>query len=163
MDLKEKIQEDLKEYMKSGKSFETGVLRLINSALHNKEIEKKAKLLKNKEIENINEASNLSGEETMEVLLHEAKKRRDSIFEFEKGGRQDLADKEKKELEILQKYLPEQLSEEEIKKLAKEAIEKSGALSQKEMGKVMAELAPKIKGKADGGLVSRVVKEMLGQ
>lgn len=161
MDLKEKIQEDLKDYMKSGKSFETGVLRLIISSFHNKEIEKKAKLFKNQTSENLDEASRLSEEEALNVLSSEAKKRRDSIFEFEKGGRQDLADKEKKELEILRKYLPEQLSEEEIKKMAKEVIEKIGA-GPKDMGKVMGELSSKTKGKADGSLVSRIVKEMLG-
>jgi hypothetical protein len=162
MDLKEKIQADLKEYMKSGKPFETGVLRLIISSFHNREIEKRTKLLKDQTINNPEEAVKLTEEEILEVLSSEAKKRRDSVFEFEKGGRQDLADKEKQELEVLKKYLPEQLSEEEIKKLVKEAIEKLGALGQKDMGKVMAELSPKTKGKADGGLVSRIVKEMLG-
>ena len=97
----------------------------------------------------------------MSVVQKEAKQRRDSIEEFTKAGRQELADKEQKELEILQKYLPEQLSEEEIKKLVDEAISQTGASNISDMGKVMGALMPKIKGKADGSLVSKIVKESL--
>jgi uncharacterized protein YqeY len=89
------------------------------------------------------------------------KKRRESILEFEKGKRDDLVQKEKAELEILQKYLPEQMSQEEIKKLAQEIITKTGASEMKDMGKVLSELMPKVKGKAEGGMVSQIVKELL--
>jgi len=105
--------------------------------------------------------SRLTDEETLEAVSYEAKKRKESIAEFEKGGRNDLVEKEKKELAILKTYLPEQLAEEEIKKLVKEAVEKTGAKEPKDMGKVMAELMPKTKGRADGNLVSKVVKESL--
>ena len=97
----------------------------------------------------------------MSVVQKEAKQRRDSIEEFTKAGRQELADKEQKELEILQKYLPEQLSEEEIKKLVDEAISQTGASNISDMGNVMGALMPKTKGKADGSLVSKIVKESL--
>jgi len=169
--LKEQIQNDLKEAFKKNEKDLVSVLRLLTAAFQNKEIEKRTKLSKSQPetgrpwadepVEKLEELSKLTEEEVLEVISFEAKKRRDSIFEFEKGGRQDLADKEKQELEILQKYLPEQLSEEEIKKLVKEAIEKIGASEPKDMGKVMAELSPKIKGKADGSLVSKIVKELL--
>ncbi|MEK0366298.1 MAG: GatB/YqeY domain-containing protein, partial [Nitrosopumilus sp.] len=92
--------------------------------------------------------SQLTDEEIVEVISFEAKKGKEAILEFKKGERQDLVGKEKKELEILQKYLPEQLSEEEIKKLVKEAIKKVGAQEIKDTGKVMAEMMPQVKGKA---------------
>ncbi len=162
MDLKEKIQADLKEFLKSGKTFETGVLRMVSASILNKEIEKRAKLSKSQPIdEKLEEASKLTEEEVLDVMSFEAKKRSDSIREFEKGARQDLADKEKRELGIVKRYLPEQISEDEIRKIAEEAVKKSGAQSQKDMGKVMAEMMPKVKGKADGVLVSRIVKELL--
>ncbi|MFC1663657.1 GatB/YqeY domain-containing protein, partial [Patescibacteria group bacterium] len=82
-------------------------------------------------------------------------------LEFEKGERKDLAEKEKAEIEILNQYLPEQISKEEIEKLAREIIEKIGAKEIKDMGKVMAELMPKVKGKTEGGEVGKVVKELL--
>lgn len=162
MGLKEKIQADLKEYLKSGKMFETGVLRFLISSAHNKEIEKRTKLLKTEPVEDLDEKSKLTGEEFLDVLSSEAKKRTDAIVEFEKGNRSDLAEKEKKELEILRAYLPEQLSDDEIRKFAKEAVEKTGASGQKDMGKVMAELMPKVKGRSDGSKVSSMVKELLG-
>jgi len=108
-------------------------------------------------------AARLTDEEIIEVISAEAKKRRESIEGFQKGNRQELADKEKKELEILEKYLPEQLSQEELKKLVQEAIAKVGAKEMRDMGKIMQELMPKIKGKADGSSVSKAVKELLGQ
>ena len=93
--------------------------------------------------------------------MSEAKKRKEAISEYEKGGREDLLEKEKAELEVLEKYLPEQLSEEEIKKIAKEIIEKVEAKSIKDMGKVMAEMMTRVKGKADGSVVNKIVKELL--
>jgi len=107
-------------------------------------------------------AKEITSEEIMEILFLEAKKRRESISAFEKGNRQDLVEKEKKELAILQKYLPEQMSEEELKKIVRQVIEKTGAKGIKEMGKVMKEIASQIKGRADGSLVSKIVKELLG-
>ncbi|HEX7042817.1 MAG TPA: GatB/YqeY domain-containing protein [Patescibacteria group bacterium] len=100
-------------------------------------------------------------EDVLFVINKEAKQRRDSISEFEKAGRQELVDKEKAELKILETYLPEQLSEEEIKKLVDEAVSSTGASSPSDMGKVMGALMPKTKGKADGNLVSRLVRDAL--
>jgi len=156
MELKEKIRLNLNSALKEKRTLEVLVLRQLLAAILNKEKEKRFKAKEERDIQ-------LTDEEVIEVISSEAKKRRESIFEFEKGKRQDLVEKEKKELEILEKYLPEQLPEEEIRKLIKEAIEKTDAKEIKDMGKVMAELMPKIKGKADGTLVSKIVKESLVQ
>jgi hypothetical protein len=154
MDPKEKIKQNLNTALKEKKELEVSVLRQLLAAILNKEKEKRFKIKEEKDVQ-------LTDEEVIEVISSEAKKRRESIVEFGKGKRQDLVEKEKKELEILEKYLPEQLSEEEIRKLAKEAIEKTGAKEIKDMGKVMQELMPQVKGKADGSLVGKIVKELL--
>lgn len=164
MMLKEKIQQDLKNALKEARETELSVLRMVFSAIVNKEKEKRYKKIKEKpdlKEEELEKESQLSDEEVLEVISFEVKKRKEAILLFGKGGRQDLAEKEKKETGILEKYLPEQIPEEEIKKLAKEAVEKTGAKEMKDMGKVMAELMPKIKGKADGSLVSKIIKEIL--
>lgn len=164
MPLKEKISEDLKGALKEKRELEVSVLRLLQAAIVNREKEKRAKIAKGREKikeEELAKESQLTDEEVIEVISSEIKKRKEAILEFEKGGREDLVAKEKTELEVLQKYLPDQLSEEEIKKLAKEAVEKTGATEPKDMGKVMAELMPKVKGRAEGGLVSKIVKELL--
>ena len=154
MDLKEKIKQNLNAALKEKRTLEVLVLRQLLAAILNKEKEKRFKAKEEKDIQ-------LTDEEVIEVISSEAKKRRESIVEFGKGKRQDLVEKEKKELEILEKYLPEQLPEEEIRKLIKEVIEKTDAKEIKDMGKVMAELMPKVRGKTDGSLVSRIVKELL--
>lgn len=164
MSLKERILQDLNIVIKEEKKVETLVLRQLSAAFLNKEKEKRFKLTKEKpdiSEKDLIKESQLTDEEIVEVISFEAKKGKEAILEFEKGERQDLVGKEKKELEILQKYLPEQLSEEEIKKLVKEAIKKVGAQEIKDTGKVMAEMMPQVKGKADGNLVSKVVRELL--
>ena len=162
--LKEKIQEEIKNAMRGGDELTTSTLRMLVASIISKEKEKRFKISKTKP--DLNEdglvkESQLTEEEVLDVISSEVKKRRDAIALYEKGGRQELADKEKKEIEMLQKYLPEQLSEEEIKKLVIEAIARVGAKEIKDMGKVMAELNPKIKGKADGSVVSKTVKDLL--
>lgn len=162
MSLKDKLQEDLKESLKKKEEGIVSVLRQVTSVIHNKEIEKKTKLRKEgKTDEEITRLGSLADEEIIQVLASEAKKRREAVLEFGKGKREDLVQKEQDELEILQKYLPEQLSEEEIKKIAKEVIERIGATELKDMGKVMAGLMSQTKGKADGTVVSKIVKELL--
>jgi hypothetical protein len=164
MTLKEKIQNDLNFNLKQRKELETTTLRMLNAAILNKEKEKRAKLAKEKKElteEELIEKSQLADEEIIEVLSYEVKKHKEAIFEFEKGKREDLAEKEKKETEVLKKYLPEQLSEEEIKKIAEKTIAEVGAEEIKDMGRVMAGLMPQLKGKGDGSLVSRIVKELL--
>jgi len=186
MALKSNIREDLKEAVKNREELKSSVFRLLLAAIFNKEKEKRYKLSKEKPELNeteLEEESQLNDEEVIDVIFSEAKKRKESIGEFEKGKRMDLSEKEKKELEILEKYLPEQMSEEEIKKLVKEAIDKTGAKEihpvksaeggvpskaeqfnrVKDMGKVMQEVMPAVKGKADGSLVSKAVKELLAQ
>jgi len=162
--LKEKIQQELNESIKKKEELKLSVLRMVSAAVLNKEKEKRYKLSKEKpdlKEEELTKESQLADEEIIEVISTEIKKRKEAAADYEKGGREELAEKEKKEIEILQKYLPEQLSEEEIKKLVKVAIEKTGAKEPKDMGKVMAELTPYTKGKADGSLVSKVVKDSL--
>jgi len=164
MTLKEKIQENLITALKGKKEIELSALRMVLAAISNKETEKRTKTWKEKpelKVKELEKESQLTDEEAIEVIFSEIKKRKEAILEFEEGKREDLAKKEKAEMEILGKYLPEQLSEEEIKKLAKETIEKTGAEEIKDMGKVMAELMPKVKGKTEGGLVSKIVKELL--
>src|SRR3989338_5592078 len=164
MTFKEKIQGDLQEALKVKEEIKTSVLRLLLASISNKETEKRTKVWKQKPTskpKELEKESVLADEEIIDVISSEIKKRKESIELFSKGGRQNLADKEKKEAEILQGYLPEQLSEEELKKLVKDALLKIGAKEQKDMGKVMAELVPKIKGKADNSLVSKIVKESL--
>lgn len=161
MSLKQKIQTDLKKSLQDKDVLRCSVLRLLNAAILNKEKEKRAKLSKTEEIEKLTELSQLTDEEVIEVISSEVKQRKDSIEQYEKGHRQDLAEPEKKELEILMEYLPEQMSEEEIKKLVKETIAKLGASSPRDTGKVMGALMPQLKGKAEGGLVSKIVQEEL--
>lgn len=162
--LKEKIQENLNKAVKEREKCESLVLRQLSAAILNREKEKRYKLSKEKpELleEELKKESQLTDEEVIEVISSEVKKRKEAILEFERGEREDLVKKEKGEIEVLQKYLPEQLSEKEIRKLAKEIIEKVGAVEQKDMGEVMAEIMPQVKGKADGKMVSQIVKDLL--
>ncbi|MCX6760525.1 MAG: GatB/YqeY domain-containing protein [Candidatus Nealsonbacteria bacterium] len=162
--LKEKILQNLNASVKGKKDTEVLVLRQILATVLNKEKDKRFKKSKEKPDlsgKELEKESLLTEEEVLEVVSYEAKKRRESISEFGKGGRNDLVEKEKKELAIIETYLPKQLSEEEIRSLVKEAVEKTGAKEQKDMGKVMAELMPKTKGRADGSLVSKIVKESI--
>lgn len=146
---KQKLQEELKNSMLAKDELKTSVLRMLLSAINYYEIKKGGA------------GYTATDEDVMSVIGSQAKQRKDSITEFEKAGRQDLADKEKKELEILNVYLPEQMSEEEVKKLVDEAVLQTGATTMADIGKVMGALMPKIKGKADGGLVSNLVKQTL--
>lgn len=162
--IKQKIQEDLTQAVKKGKETTRSILRVLLASILSREKEKRYKISKTKQgvsEEEIAKQSNLTDEEIIEVISSEVKKGRDAIIEFEKGKRKDLADKEKSEIEVLQKYLPEQLSEEEIREIVQESIQKTNAKEIKDMGKVMADMMPKIKGRADGNLVSKIVKDLL--
>jgi len=166
MATKEKIRQDLLSALKEKRELEVLTIRQLLAAITNKEKEKRFKASKEKPDSNeqyLEKESQLNEEEIVEAVSSEAKKRKEAIAGFESGKRMDLAEKEKKELEILKKYLPEQISEEELKKIIKEAVEKTGAQAIKDMGRVMAELAPKVKGKADGSVVSAFVKELLAK
>ena len=131
---------------------------MIIAAIKNKEIEKRSP---GRPLDN--GLDELSDEEIVAVIASEIKKRRDAVVQYEKGGRPELAEQEKREIDILIDYMPEQMSEDEIRAAAQKAIRETGAKDIKEMGKVLGALMPKVKGKADGQLVSRIVKEELSQ
>lgn len=164
MNLKQKIKQDLYSSLKEKKELELSTLRMLSAAIINKEKEKRFKLSKEKpelkEVE-LEKESQLNDEEITEVISSEIKKRKEAIIEYKKGNRLDLAEKEKKEKEVLEKYLPAQMSEEEIKKIVEKIITKVGASSIKDMGKVMKELSAVVRGKADMTLVSKIVRELL--
>jgi len=162
MSLKEKIQTDIKKAMQEKDQLKVSVLRMLMAAIFNKEKEKRAKLSKTEEkLEKLDELSQLTDEEITEVISRENKERKDSIEQYQKGNRQDLAEQEKKELGILKEYLPEQMSEDEIRKIVKEKINKTGASTPQDTGKVMGALMPELKGKAEGGMVNKIVQEEL--
>lgn len=165
MSLKTKIQADLKKSLQEKNALRCSVLRMLKAAILNKEKEKRAKLSKSgnplTDGKKLEELSKLTDEEIIEAVKSEAKKRKDSIYQYEKGNRPDLAEQEKKELTVLTEYLPEQISEGEIRKIAKETILKTGAKSPQDIGRVMGVLMSQIKSKADGGLVSKIVEEEL--
>lgn len=146
---KSSLQNDLRQSMLAKDELKTSVLRLLLSAINYYEIQKGGA------------GYEASEEDVINVLQSEAKKRRESIEQFKAGNRQDLVDKETKELEILQTYLPEQMGEEEIRSLVKQALTETGASSMSDMGKIMGALMPRVKGRADGNLVSQIVKNEL--
>ncbi len=146
MNLLEKINSHIKEAMKGGDSFKVGTLRMVVSAIQNREIEKRAK-----------SSDPLTEEEMIEVLRREVKKRRESIEIYGNAGRSDLKEKEELELKIIQSYLPAELTEDEIEHIVAEAI--SGG--EKEFGKIMKTVKEQIGGRADGKLVSDIVKKHL--
>lgn len=150
MAIKEQIMADLKEAMKNKEKDRLRVLRSIKSNLLEREISERKE----------GEAS-LSDEQTIEVLMKAAKQRKESIEQFEEGDRTDLADSEKKELKIIESYLPELLSEDEVRDIALEKIEELGAEDMSDMGRVMGVMMQQLKGKAEGSVVSKVVKEEL--
>jgi uncharacterized protein YqeY len=148
MSLKERLQEDWKQALKAKEKLRADTISMAKAAvLH---VEK-------------TDGTKLDEEQIIEILAREVKMRREAIIEFEKGNRQDLVDKSKDEIEILLSYLPQQLSEEEILVIIQEAAVEVGANSIKDMGKVMQALAPRIKGRADGKLVSQMVREHLNK
>lgn len=147
--MKDKLKQELKESMLAKNELKTSVLRLLLSAINYMEIQKGGA------------GYEATDEDVVSVIQKEIKQRKDSIEQFKNAKREELVEKEEKELEILNKYLPEQMGEEEVTVLIKEAIKETGATSITDMGKVMGALMPKIKGKADGNLVSQVVRKQL--
>ena len=147
--LEEKILNDYKEAMKSRDALKSSTLSFLRAEMINLAIAKKKKVL--------------DDNDTIAVIKKQIKQRQDSIAQFSKGNRQDLADKESKELEILKAYLPPELPTEEIKKIIEEAVALTAAQGMKDMGKVMKEAGAKIAGRADGKLVSDLVRERLNK
>jgi uncharacterized protein YqeY len=150
MALKDQIMADLKQAMKDKDQDKLKVLRSL-----------KAKLLEREISERKEGEATLSDEQTIEVLMKAAKQRKESIEQFGEGGREDLVASEEAELEIINSYLPKMLSEEEVRDVAREKIEALGAENMADMGKVMGVMMQELKGKAEGSLVSKVVKEEL--
>ncbi len=146
---KANLQEELKQSMLARNELKTSVLRMILSAINYYEIQKGGA------------GYEASEEDILNVIQNQAKQRKDSIEQFKAAERNELAEKEQKELEILSTYLPAQMSEEEIEKLVKEAIAQTQSTSIQDIGKIMGFLMPKIKGKADGNLVNSIVKKEL--
>ena len=150
MGLKEKLQADLTDAIRSHNEVASGTVRMLLAAITNEEVAGKA-------------AKVLTDAEIITVLSREAKKRREAVEAYTQAKRDDLASKEKAEAAVIANYLPEQLSEDEIKKLIADAIAETGAKGPAGMGLVMKVLQPKIAGKADGGVVSGLVKAALAQ
>jgi uncharacterized protein YqeY len=149
MSLLDRLNDDMKQAMKSKEKDKLSVLRMLKAALQNEAI----KLGK----------SQLSEDEELTVLSRELKQRKDSLQEFENAGRADLVEKTKAEMEIVQLYMPKQLTEEELLEIVKQTIAEVGASSKADMGKVMGAIMPKVKGKADGSLVNKLVQQQLSQ
>ncbi|MFH0805301.1 MAG: GatB/YqeY domain-containing protein, partial [Patescibacteria group bacterium] len=155
MSLREKIQSEIKTAMQEKEAQKLSVLRMVLAAVLNKEKEKRAKLSKEEQDESkLGELSKLNNDEVLEVISSEAKKRKDSIEQFKKGNRHDLADQEKSELKILEEYLPEQMGEDEVRKIIIEKIQELGASGLQDTGKIMGAIMGQLKGKADGCLVN---------
>jgi uncharacterized protein len=147
MSLVERLNSDMKQAMKNREKDKLSVIRMVKASLQNEGI----KLGKQE----------LSEDEELTVLSRELKQRKDSLQEFDKAGRQDLVEKLQSEIEIVEAYLPKQLSEDELNAIVTQAIAETNATSKADMGKVMSAVMPKVKGKADGSLVNKLVLQNL--
>lgn len=143
----ENLTNDMKDALKKGETLRLSVIRGLINEIKNKKIEKRAEV---------------TDQEALELFSSALKRRNESIEEFAKGGRQDLVDKEKSEADIIRTYLPQPLTDDEIKQIIIESIRECGATSKKELGKVMKTVMPKFVGRADGKIVNRIVLECLG-
>jgi hypothetical protein len=146
MSLEERLVEEMKQALKSNDKLKLSTIRMIRSASKNKEIELRKKL---------------EDEDVVKVIQAMVRKGEESVEQFQTGGRMDLVEKEKKEIEILKSFLPQPLSQEEILKIIDQSIQETQASSLKDIGKVMKSVMPKIGGKADGKLINQLVKERL--
>ncbi|MDQ0058372.1 MULTISPECIES: GatB/YqeY domain-containing protein [Paenibacillus] len=146
MNLSERLNDDMKQAMKDKDKFKLSTIRMMRAAMKNLEIDLKRPL---------------EDTEVLDILSREIKQRKDSLQEFKKAGRDDLVTDLAAEIEIISQYLPEQLTEEEIKAIVTQTIQELGASSKADMGKVMGALLPKTKGRADGKLVNQFVQQFL--
>ena len=146
MSLKDALMQDLKTAMKEKDTLKKSVITLVRAAIKQFEVDTRTEM---------------DDEGILDIMAKQLKQKRDAIEEFRKGNREDLVEETENEIEILLSYLPKQLSEEEIRTIVKDTVSEVGATGPKDMGKVMSALMPKVKGKADGKIVSRVVKESL--
>ncbi|MGG0788199.1 GatB/YqeY domain-containing protein [Peribacillus simplex] len=146
MSLLERLNNDMKQAMKNKEKDKLSVIRMLKASIQN---------------EAMKQRQDLTDDEELTVLSRELKQRKDSLQEFENAGRSDLVDKVRTELVYVEAYMPEQLSEEDISKIVKQTIEEVNATSKADMGRVMGALMPKVKGKADGSLVNKLVQQHL--
>ena len=146
--MKARLAEEYRAALRSGDKLKVSVIRLLTALIKNREVEKR---------------SSLTDAEVMQAISTSCKQRQDSIEQYRQGGRQDLVDKETAELHILQSYMPQPFTAEELEELVRAAIQEAQAASPKEMGKVMTLLMPKVTGRADGKVVSALVREMLSK
>ncbi|MDF2927930.1 GatB/YqeY domain-containing protein [Anaerospora sp.] len=148
MSTKERLTDDMKQAMKDKEAgkLRLSVIRMVRASIKNVEIDRKRELAE---------------DEVLDVLAKELKLRRDAMVEFEKANRLDLVENLEKEVAVLMDYLPQQLTEEEVRAFVTDAVQQTQASNAKDMGKVMAALMPKVKGRADGKLVNTIVREML--
>ncbi len=144
--LLDKLNEDMKQAMRNKEKDKLTVIRMLKAALQN---------------EAINQGGELSADDEITVLAREMKQRRDSLSEFEKAGREDLAEKVRAEIAIVEDYSPKQLSADELEQIVKTTIEEVGATTKADFGKVMGAIMPKVKGRADGNAVNQFVKQYL--
>lgn len=148
MSLLERLENEFKEALKARDESKVSILRMLKASIKNRQIEKRA---------------SLSDDEIYDILNSFIKRGRESIEQFSKAGREDLAEKEREEIRIIQSYLPEQLSEDGVRRLVEEIIEETGAKGMGDIGKVMKAIMPRVKGRADGRLVNDIVREVLNK
>lgn len=153
MSLKGQISNEIKSSLKAGDKEVVSVLRMLNSKILEKEVSLRSTKGRNYQ---------LNDDEVIEVVASYGKQRKQSIDSYREAGREDLALKEERELAILKRFLPEQLSKEDVERIVVESISESGAETAKDLGKVMRIIMPKLKGAADGKLVNQIVREKLG-
>ena len=147
MSLKERLLEDMKSAMKDKDAIKKNTVQMARAAIL--QVEKDNKVT-------------LDDDGILDIIGKEVKRRRDVLPDYEKSGRQDLIDDLKAEIEVLLQYLPEQLTEEELEVIVKQAVQDTGATSVKDMGKIMQEVMPKVKGRADGKMINGIVKKIIG-
>lgn len=146
MSLKEKLMEDFKTSMKNKDTLRKNTITMVRASIKQREVDERIEL---------------TDEDIIDIIAKQVKEKRDVIEDFAKGGREDLVQQTNKEMEILLEYLPEQLSEDEIEKIVKDVIDEVNAKSMKDIGIIMKNVMPKVKGKADGGMVSKIAKKLL--
>lgn len=149
MTLKQRLAEDMKAAMRAREEgrLRLETIRMVQAAVKNAEIERRREL---------------TDDEVLSVIARELKQRQEALSEFQRGGRQDLVDRTQAEMAVLKEYLPQQLTAGEVRRLAREAIEETGARGPQDMGKVMQVLMPRVRGRADGREVNQIVRELLG-
>ncbi|WP_073270706.1 GatB/YqeY domain-containing protein [Alkalibacter saccharofermentans] len=148
MSLKDRLMSDLKTSMREKDNIKKATITMVRAAILQNEKDNKVVL---------------DDEDVLAVIAKQVKQRKDALEEFKKAQREDLMEQTEKELDILMEYLPKQLTEEELKVIVSDAINEVGATSLKDMGKVMSAVMPKVKGRADGGMINKIVKEILNE